>query len=510
MSTILSQLPLPSSIVKYSPEDQETITEFLTILQHFEVNTSKKRETLLRLMDTYIDRNYLNHENYYHLPFLWFAIDYFSVARRILSVTGFYPDDFYQYLVQHFRGNSQVQGIFNLIRTTTPLTDLKWEKLQYFCNKFTKALTDDELLALEAEFSHISTVGTRALNQQRLKTTIGNRVKNRGFIRRLARFFILLDAQWYIRFYPPAFGLERLYFHFQLNESVSLPEILDFQNPTNITLGASYVYRIDEFHNYLGIIWVPTQALKPMQDYLKQKEKQGLLILNGLDRVIDTQVSWSLLLYEPGKRWRSLNTSEYRRLKHQLKPSTIIKKKSEPPQFFLGKPFNTNWHFKRDNGDWKQDQYINICCKISSPIRFNNLPLVGHSQKNNNLFSKTELQLLTKLHRIQVLQVSFDPLRLSRDFSLDQYWIQVPITIPFEKLQFLLSYLPTSNIFSTEDYFYIWTMLTSEIFRFLVYDIGWNVYRITPLYWEKPFDTKWFDFQSKEWKIPNELKTLGY
>ncbi|MFX0181489.1 MAG: hypothetical protein ACFE95_00305 [Candidatus Hodarchaeota archaeon] len=509
MSTILSQLILPTSIEKYSPEDQETITEFLSILQDFEVNTSEKRESFMGLMDTYIDKYYLNYEEYYRLPFLWFAIDYFNVARRILSVTGFYPDDFYQYLVQHFRGNSETQGIFDLIRTTTPLTDLKWEKLQYLCNKFTIALTDDELLALEVVFSYISTSGPRALNQQRLKTIIGSRVKNRRFIRRLNRFFTLLDAQWLIRFYPPAFGLERLYFHFQLNESVSLAEILDFQNPTNVTLGASYVYRIDEFHNYLGIIWVPTQALKPMQDYLKHKEKQGLLILNGLDRIIDTQVSWSLLLYEPGKGWRSLNTSEYQRLKHRLKPSTIIKKKSEPRQFFLGKPFNKNWYFKRENGDWKPDQYINICCKISSPIRFNNLSSVGHSQKNNDLFSKTELQLLTELYRIQVLQVYFDPLRLSRDFSLDQYWIQVPITIPFEKLRFLLSYLPTTNIFFTENFFYIWTILTSEIFKFLAYDIGWNVYRITALYWEKPFDTRWFDFQSKEWKIPNELKTLG-
>jgi hypothetical protein len=508
MSTILSQLPLPTSIEKYSPEDQEILNEFLIILQHFEVNTSKKRETLLGLLDTYIDKYYPDHEDYFRLSFLWFAVDYFNVARRVLSVAGFYPDDFYRYLVQYFRGNSQIQGIFNLIQTTTPLTDLRWEKLQYSCNKFTVALTDDEIQVLEAVFSYVSTAGIQALNQQRIKTTIANIVKKRSFTRRLARFFTLLNAQWTIRFYPPSFGLERLYFHFQLNKSASLFKILDFQNPTNITLGVSNVYRIDEFHNYLGIMWLPTQAFKPMQSYLLQKEKEGLLILNGLTRINDTQVSCSLTLYEQGKGWRNLSTSEYRRLNHQLRPSTVRRKSSESPPFFLAPPFHTRWHFQKDTNEWTANQFISIFCKISNPFRFDNLPLSGHSKKYNLQFSKAELKLLTKLHNNQAIQVHFNPIRLFEDFSLDQYWIQVPVSIPFEKLKFLLSYLPNATILSAEDYVFISTILTPEFSQFLVHDIGWNVYKIIPLHWGKTFDIRWFDPQSNEWKIPYILKTF--
>jgi hypothetical protein len=509
MSTILSQLPLPTSLQKYSPEEQELITEFLNILQHFEVNTSQKRETLIGLMNSYNDKYYPNHEKYLSLPFLWFTIDYFNIARRILNAAGFYPARFYKYLVQHFRGDSQVQGIFDLIRTITPLIDLQWEKLQYSCNRFTMPLTDDELQALEAVYSYLSSAGLRALNQRRLKATIANRVKRPKFIRELAQLFTLLNAQWNIRFYPPAFGLERLFFQFQLNESTSLTEILDLQNPANTILGASYVYRIDEFNNYLGIMWLPTQTIKAMQDYLIQKEKQGFLILNRLAKIFNSQVSSSLILYEPRKGWRNLNASEYRRLRHQLRPSISRRRSSEPPPFHCSPPFDTRWDYQKDSNNGTPGQFISLCSKFSKPFYFDDLPQSGQLGKDNVRFLDNEIPLLTELYNNQVIQVNFDPFRLFQDFTTDQFCIQVPATIPFEKLRFLLSYLPKANIFTTEDQTrYIWTFLTPEIIEFLVQDIELNVYKSIPLHWGRNIETLWFDPQTSEWKIPHVIKPL--
>ncbi|MFX0172981.1 MAG: hypothetical protein ACFE9L_13795 [Candidatus Hodarchaeota archaeon] len=509
MSTILSQLPLPTYIQKYSPEEQELITEFLNILQHFEVNTSQKRETLEGLLNSYNNKYYPNHEKYLNLPFLWFTIDYFNIARRILNAAGFYPARFYKYLVQYFRGDSQIQGIFDLIRTTTPLNDLRWEKLQYSCNRFTIPLTDDELQALEAVYSYLSSAGLRALNQRRLKAIIANRVRNPKFIRRLAQLFTLLNAEWNIRFYPPAFGLEQLFFQFQLNESTSLAEILDLQNPANTILGASYVYQIDEFHNYIGIMWLSTQTIKAMQDYLIQKEKQGFLILNGLARVLDTQVSSSLKLYEPRKGWRSLNASEYRRLKHQLRPSISRRRSFEPSPFHFSPPFDTRWDFQKDSNNGTPSQYISLCSKFSKPFHFDNLLQSGQLGKDNVRFSDNEIRLLNELYNKQVIQVNFDPIRLFLDYSTDQYCIPVPATIPFERLGFLLSYLPKANIFTTEDQTnYIWSFLTPEIKQFLVQDIELNVYKLSALHWGRNIETVWFDTQSSEWKIPHVIKPL--
>ncbi|MHA2246619.1 MAG: hypothetical protein ACXADY_16880 [Candidatus Hodarchaeales archaeon] len=504
----------PDYIASYPPEDQSFLIDFYNVLQYSEVDRYENRMLFSKCIEAYIKKYYLMHERYYELPYLWFTIDYLNIANRILSTGSFHKDRFYLYLVKHLRGDSKIQGVFDLVKDTTPLIDLKWEILQYSCNKFIVPLTQDQLLILEAVYSLIPKAGLKNLTQQRIKTSFAKRIKHEQKERRkkrrksqeLRKLFTLLNARWVIRPYLSAFGLDWLHFHFQLSESEKISEILGFKNDDNTTLNSSVIYRELSFNNYLGILFLPIKMLKPMELYLKKCENQRKIKIVDASRILDIQVSRSLTLYEKGKGWRCINSKERKNLTQNLKNKEEINQNSHK-LFYISPRFYTFWNYKQDKEHDNTSRFIKLYCKMLPHFNFNDLKSKDPSERKSFRFSEEDLKLLSYLHNEQsVIQIDFDPIRLMRDFSLNEFWIGPIVDIPENNLLDFVGYLPDSHMITTKTNTYIWTRLTSEIVQWLRNDLEWSVTPIIEQYSGKLMQYNWFDQKSNEW-IPPKLLT---
>jgi len=160
IKTILDQLP--QYIDAYHPEEQEILNEFLSILSHYE-EADYKREELGNKLDSY-RKETISRDKFLILPFYWFLETYLRNAFVSLSVSKFHSASFYEYVVKHLRGSHQTKGVFKLIQTRIGLSSLKWEELQYECNKLITPLTNDQLQILDIVYSCIKELGVQSLD----------------------------------------------------------------------------------------------------------------------------------------------------------------------------------------------------------------------------------------------------------------------------------------------------------------------------------------------------------
>lgn len=359
MKTILSQLP--TYIEKYTLPDQVFLNDFLSILRYYEVDTQQARWQLLERFKKFVDK-YRSSGQMWDLPFLWFTESYFTNASKLLRVASFHADDFYEYLVKHLRGDSDVSGVFKLIRNGVTLTDLKWEQLQYASNRLSVPLTSEELHALEAVHELYMETGIKALDQKYIKNIIINRVKSPTLSKKLVNLFSRVDSTWLLQFYNPAFDIEELFFHFQLSKSTSLEEIIDFKNSNNTILCRSRVYWIRGFHNmYCGVFYVPLKFVESLEKYLHTCQRRGQLILHELTKLTNPRICVSLFLYQAIKSWRNPTVTDRYRLGLMLKTQRPRKKRINPTSLYITPRFNELWHYSQLHD---RSQVIELYCKI--------------------------------------------------------------------------------------------------------------------------------------------------
>lgn len=498
IKTILDQIP--KYIPSYPPDEQALLTEFVAILEACEVNTSEKREIFSQLVEDFIKRNYVSN-SYINLPFMWFAIDYLSTANRILSIAKFHPDEFYLYLVHHLRKNPDTRGIFKLIETKTPLTNIAWEPLQYACNKFPIPLRRNEVQVIRVISSHVTNMGIQAFSQQSLKESITRHIPTPRFSKKLAKLLKLLNAQWNLIFYPPAFGLERLYLYFQLNKTSSISQLLGYQDSKNMSLNGSNIYRIGESQTYWGFLLIPSRDLEAMKNYLKHCEEEEQITLFDLARVSEIQISQSLELYQEEKGWRELTGQEQQRISHQLKNDP--KNHDVVSSFLISPPFDKNWHYKQDKKH--EIKMIDLYCKAVPSFSFSELASRLYSKQSSFRLSREELQLFAYLYHKKVVQCDFNPTRLISDYSLDRFSIEIPQNVTLKHLKILLRYLPRARVFTTETGIQMWTVLTQNLAEWLDQELKWTVRPIQTQYWGQPPEKRWFDYELCEWNTPHLL-----
>lgn len=503
LETILSQIP--PYIEKYPPEDRVHLKEFYSILQGYNVDTITARNALSARIEEFIQKHQ-NSEEYFQLPFLWYARRYFANAHLLLSMEGFFADRFYGYLVQYLRGNSKTDGAFRLIRNTFPLTDLAWEKLQYASIELQVPLTAKHLQILETIYSSIGELGVHALNPQRIKNIIKNRMKSPKISRELPKFFKRLDAQWLIQFYPPAFGLEYQYFQFKLSKSATLREIIDLQDPANTVLNLSYIFRVRNYPDaYIGLLVIPAKMTDRLQSYLKRFENQGKLISHELSMIDTIRRSTSLALYQAEEGWSILNRSEQRRLTHQLRIKRPRKKRVEVLPFYLTPSFNHNWYFQQHP---QSSKMIDLYCKIAAKFSFTDLPLSLTNEQTRFRFSKSEMNLFKELLNEQVVHIGFLCKHLWSEFSLDDYWIKLP-KLPQQQTRQLLQWLPFSELFFTERTIHMRARLTPDLVRWIKNDLEWTVIPIIPNHYPSNIKREWFNPKILKWKSPFILRTIN-
>lgn len=499
MKTILSQISV--YIENYSPSDQIILNEFISILQNYEVDTQEARRHLFQLFESF-QTKYRDSEKLLTQPFLWFVESYFTNASKLLSVASFHADDFYEYFVKQLRGYPDIEGVFKLLQKGTPLTDLRWEQLQYACNRLSVPLKSEELHALETVHNLSLETGINALDQRYIKTNIFNNVKSPTLLKKIENLFLRLDSRWLLRFYTPAFDLELLFFQFQLNKSTSLREIIDFQNPNNTTLCNSSVYWIRGFRNmYCGILVVPTSSILSLQRYLQRCHRQGQIVLYELTKIITSRLSVSLLLYQTTKGWRTPTQTDWNRLVPMLKTLYPRKMRMKLTSFYLTPPFN---ELKLDHHD--SSQLISLFCKIPRQFSFKELPLGANEDQIQFELSKADIKLLEEICLRKIVQISFISTRLIYEFSLDNYWIKLP-KMPLNQLSRLLAWIPFCRLYFAEKNIFIWSYLTQELAQWLSTDLEWTVMRIIENHTPLSFSFNWYTSKSQQWKTPLILTT---
>ncbi len=498
METILSHFP--NHLEKYTPEERVLLNEFVNILQNYTVDTGERRDRLISSFNQYIEKHKPT-QTYYNTPFLWLTISYFENASQLLNASGFHANQFYEYLVKHLK------KIFRLVKEGVDLSDLGWEGLQYDCYKLIVPLTDEEFQILQIIYSLIKNSGIKALNFNHIKTTISHQMKKPNISRILNRFFTRIDAYWYLQFNPTTFGLERLFFHFQLKESISLSDIIDFQNSVNTTLCASNIYQIRNFPNmYTGFLLIPSYCLKELKDYLQQKERQGDLFIHTLSQITDSRISGSLALYKVGEGWSTLSQHKLGILRNRLTTSRPRERKGKQESIhpsLLMDPYDQTWHYS-----WHPhpNQVISLICKIPRAFTVKDLSRRFSIKQTNNTISISESNLLKELFRKQVARITFFPNRMIYEFSLDDYWVEVS-PIPYKQLLRLLYWLPTVHLFLMDKNIQMWTKLTPNLAEWLRNDLNWSVKEIIQYKSPSRLLKTFYNEETSQWKTPSILKS---
>ena len=499
---ILNQFP--ALIEKYPPSDQLLLTDFLSVLQHYE-EADYQRKKLSQRFEKYNER-VLETEKYLYTAFLWFVYNYFSNANLLLNISKFHADSFYEYLAKHLRGSSTILGVYGLMRGNVLLSDLVWERLQYESNKLLVPLTNDQLQILKTVYSFITEAGVYTLDPRKLRSAIVKQVKfpkNLKPTDELNRFFSLIDGRWFLHSFDSAFDLENLVFHIQLQESTSLKDIIDFRSPTNTVLTVSDVYRAKDLPNtYIGNLLVPIQEIGRLKNYLQHCERQGYIILKELSKIRTIHKITSLSHYRANTGWFELSPTKMRRLTQLLTSKHPKKRRREISSRLFPPPFSLNWHYSHHPFPTK---IINLFCKIPKEYSFLNLPLGSTKNQEKSNLSRTEIGLLKQLHYNRVVNVGFLSFRLMYDFSLDAYWIVLP-TIPIFQLKRFLDLLPFSEIYFTNNNVHIWARLTQKLVHWIENDLNWVVMPIMRSHYPLGLKFKWFDTETLQWNSPNVLR----
>lgn len=336
-----------------------------------------------------------------------------------------------------------------------------------------------------------------------LKTSIEKKTTTFDSTRELTRFFTLIDARWSLWYYLPAFGLELLYFHFQLSESTSLKDIIDFRNQANTSLRASRVYRVRDFpKTYTGILVIPTELDGQLEAYLRDCERQGQIIIHELKPIVNARRSTSLTYYQEDKGWKTFYPTIRQRLAEKLKTPTPRKWRTKSPLLFITPLINTTWIYHRWNNP---SEVITLLCKFAGSHSFNKLPLGSKGENESKSLSTNERSLLKELIKQRVVSVIFLANRLRLEFSLDEYWIRTPL-VPLKQLSRLLDWLPYSLIYFTETNIFIQTVLDPNLVQMLKNDLKWVVIPIIEEHTSLNPKLTWFEPKRKRWKCPEILK----
>jgi hypothetical protein len=496
IETILAQVP--NYIVKYSPEEQEILNEFLNVLKAYHVDEISSRKNFSTLLTEYIQEQREKNE-YLEIPFLWFSVYYFDRARLLLSVADFFAEEFYGYLAK------QLRSFFQLVQKGTSLSNEDiWERLQYECSNIRVPLSAEELQILKSVYSFILENEFHALNPSRIKASIIKNISIPNLSRRLANFFKLFETKWYLLFHPPAFGLERLYFHFQLSEKTSLAEIINFQNPQNTVLCSSDVYIIKGFSNsYIGTLSVPTRYFNPLENYLQQCVIEGKIILQELKRIKMLRRSASLALYRENHGWRSLSSTKWRYLTEKLKSTRSRRPRASLESFYVTPPFNLTWLYQHHS---HPSQIIKLYCEVPEEFSFDELPNQPTKEQRHNTLTKTDIDLLKDLIRKRVVYIGFRSDQLWYEWALDAYWVKIP-QITENQLNHLLQWLPFSELYYTHQEIQMRVRIPNDWVQRIKEDLNWVIMPIIRPHYPMNLRYNYYDDNTLQWLIPSVLQS---
>jgi len=363
----------------------------------------------------------------------------------------------------------------------------------------------DQVQILETIYACIKKTGMSSLDPRRLKTEIFSQIKMSSKTKplvELKRFFSLIQARWYLRFYSPAFGLDRLFFHVQLNGSSSLADMFGYQDPKNTVLSTSDIHQVRGLTDtYMGVLYIPTQDMDLLIKYIKQLENDNLLILHDLQKLKIRWSSSSLFQYKSDSGWKLSSQSVMNSLVWESESSK--RDENRHKNLYIPTSFNIEWHFTKHP---LPCEIVKLYCKIPQKFSFTELPLGSLRNQRKKIFTADETGLIKQLYYNRVMQIGFVPWRIVNEFSIDSYYIDLP-KLPSYKFNLLLKLLPYSEIIETEKNVKIWTRLPKNLVEWMKEKLNWEVHNVIPIFSRADLNYDWFNEEKLQWNTPEILLT---
>jgi hypothetical protein len=500
IKTVLDKLP--PFIENYPPEEKGLLNDFMKLMKDFE-QAEVKRTELIKNYELY-SQKLLGSKKYLHTPFLWFTDAYFQKAKLTLNWDNYQAEAYYEYLAKFLRVDKSYQGVFELIRKQTPLSDGKWEQLQYACSKMLKPITAEEMKIIKGLISLIKYQGIYSIDPERIKKQTQSLFPKGTKVNRLLSAFLTnLECKWYINFHSPAFGIEHLFFHLKGVKS-KLDEIIPFQDPNNTVLGMSDIYVSKEKSNeYFGIFYLPTQDVKAFNAFLLDHETNGKLKIKELSHIKTSRRGFSLDRYIVDKGWSVISKADLRNFSHLLRTENEEQAQLGTTTIICYPKTDEKWLFTQHQ---LPHDLINVYCNIDSTYLFPELPTTSTSKKREKNSIKTNIGLLKQLIHNDLVCIYWIPWRLVYEYSLDSYWVKLPKSF-FKNLIHLMKITPVSNVNIGEENIYIWAHLTPQMVEWLKKDLKFKVYPIVRYFSPCSPDINWFNQKKLLWKTPSVLKS---
>jgi hypothetical protein len=363
---------------------------------------------------------------------------------------------------------------------------------------------------LKVEFRLLKENGVIALSSRHQKEYITNYIdffKDETPFAELKRLFSLLNGKWMLQFFSPAFDLSRVLFEFQILDSTTLSDIIDFTSHKNTTLTISDIYQDRKNPNrYLGFLIVPTNRVSELKTFLLKFQNNGHIILDKFSSITDIRKNTSLGLYQPGKGWFYPSSTYLSKVKQfilsigsdMLEQSMI----GYHDDLYIPETMNTKWNYRNHP---RPHQIIELYCRIAKEFSFMELPISSRKSKSPDSLTINEIGLLKQLYYNRVVYPVFIPYQIVFEFSLNNYCTFFP-NIPFNRLKELIKIVPFSEIFFTDELNCMLGRLTPRLVNWIRSDLGWDVHMIGRVH-KKPIELNpdWFNKRLLSWVVPEVL-----
>ena len=496
---MLSQLPI--HINDYPPNEKELLEDFFTVINAYQVDTQTSRANFSLKVENFI-KNYRPTNIYLQFPFMWFAIQFLENANRLLPTATFFAEEFYEYIVDHFRGISGSRGLFHLIREKTPLNDMEWEKLQYALAKFRTPLNSEQYQIVNLIISTLPKGKIYNLNKELFSEYIrrNSHIKHRRLD--LKRFFTLIDARWMLQFNLRSLGTKRAICKFQLEGEITINDFIDFTDPKKYIIRASQIYQIRKTSNmFIGILIFPEGFDTQLMNHLNKLVEERKILLLEYSIIKESLRATSFVHYKENKGWESITATRKKQLVKRLETKSPRKRGEISQKLFSAEKISSSLRYQQTDS---LIEIISLFCKLNEYFSFENLPIGLKLEDGNSFLTKREERLLSILLENKNIVINFFSNQLRIDFSLDEYWIKIPL-MPIWQLSHLLEWLPYSSIDMTDDHIHLRSVLTPNLVDIIQDHLLWEIFPLIEEYHPIKVEMSWFNELKNKWKNP-EMK----
>lgn len=343
-------------------------------------------------------------------------------------------------------------------------------------------------------------IGIYGLDLREIRSSISHRFPNHTMKKKeFTRFLIQVGGRWFLLLQSSAFGVERIFFHFEINNQNKRNGPIDFKNSENTLLTISDVFKSVTSPNlFMGVMYVPNNDLERIVSFMNASDKNKEIKLKSISRIKTTHKSISLKDYEPNEGWTKLSSTQLKRRFKLSQNRNLDNKDGIDSYLYITPSLNLDWKYS----DHKlPSQLIKLYCKIPAEYSYPNLPLEIQKGESNTKLSNNERGLLKLLPKKNVVQLGFIPWEIIYEFSLTRYLLIFPKT-SLPKLNWCLELVPYCDIDITNENVLLWTRLTSNYVKWIKKNIDCIIHPISRLHFPSPVKFEWFDNNKNQWKTP--------